>query len=275
MQHAAVPADRPARPVITLITDFGLDDWYVAAVKAALLKHCAEAALVDVSHTVPPADCLRASILLERALASFPRGSVHLAVVDPGVGSDRRLLIVHLADSWVVCPDNGLISWSWHRLGPGQAYELTWRPADYSSTFHGRDILAPVAGMLASGMAAVELGRPISRPILLGPAPAPPGARTGQIIYCDHFGNAVTNLCAQAVSVPDSVVVRAAGRDLGPLRRTYADVPRGQALALIGSSGLLEIAIRDGSAAQVLGLRVGDPVHIAETAQPTPDRPTR
>src|SRR6185503_8133377 len=152
---------------ITLTTDFGLRDSYVAAMKAVLLRHCPEARLIDVTHLVPPQDVLCGSITLERAVDGFPPGTVHLAVIDPGVGTDRRLLAVEVNRQLVVCPDNGLITWSWRRHNGGRAHEITWKPANPSATFHGRDIMAPVAGMLAAGEPPAKLSRTVDDPILL------------------------------------------------------------------------------------------------------------
>src|SRR2546421_484338 len=133
------------RPIITLTSDFGLADFYVAAMKAVLIRHCPQARLIDITHQVPRHDILCGSITLERAVDGFPAGTVHLAVVDPGVGTDRRLLVTELHRQLVVCPDNGLITWPLRLHGPGKFYQITWRPTRQSSTFHGRDILAPVA----------------------------------------------------------------------------------------------------------------------------------
>ncbi len=185
----------PAHPIVTLTTDFGLSDAYVAAMKAAILRHAPHAVLVDVTHNIPPQDVLCGSISLERAVDGFGPGTVHLAVVDPGVGTSRRILLVEIHGSTVVCPDNGLITWTWRRLGPGRVSELIWRPRNkISDTFHGRDIMGPVAGMLASGKEPAELARPIDDPILLDVAPAPRPAKSGRIIHIDHFGNATTNI---------------------------------------------------------------------------------
>src|SRR6059036_1497786 len=119
---------RGQRPIITLTSEFGLSDHYVAAMKAVLIRDCPLARLIDVTHNVPRHDILCGSITLERAVDGFPPGTVHLAVVDPGVGTDRRILVTEINRQIVVCPDNGLITWAWHRLGPGSAHELTWRP---------------------------------------------------------------------------------------------------------------------------------------------------
>jgi S-adenosylmethionine hydrolase len=251
-----------ARPIVTLTTDFGLVDSYVAAMKAVLIKRAPEARLIDVTHNVPRHDVLCGSITLERAVDGFPPGTIHLAVVDPGVGSDRRLLIAEIAKQFIVAPDNGLVTWAWRMHPGGRAYELKWRPDNPpSDTFHGRDILAPVAGMLAAGEPLPNLGRQIDDPILLDIVPAEGRATSGRVIHVDHFGNATTNLRRDAVEKP-SLSVRVNGKVLGKLKRTYWDVAPGKPLALIGSSGLLEIAVRDGSAAQQLKLSVGDEVSI-------------
>lgn len=250
-------------PIVTLTTDFGLTDSYVAEMKGVLLSRFPEARIVDVSHGVPPQDVLAGGFAIERAMRAFPTGTVHVAVVDPGVGSKRRLLQVHLHGQHVLCPDNGLITWAWRRLGGGVAHELIWRPADPSATFHGRDILAPAAAMLASGrLPASGLTGAVVEPFLLPVAPTAHRPAEAQVIHTDHFGNATTNVPAEAIAAPSPSVIRIAQRSLGPVRRTYADVADGEPLALIGSSGLLEIAVRNGSAAAALGLRVGDRLTI-------------
>jgi hypothetical protein len=253
--------DRPPT-IITLTTDFGLTDSYVAAMKAVLLRHCPHAVLIDVTHNVPRQDILCGSITLERAVDGFPPGTVHLAVVDPGVGTDRRIIITELNRSLIVCPDNGLITWSWRLHGGRSANELTWRPSKHSDTFHGRDIMAPAAGMLAAGERLEKISRPIADgPILFDVGPAEDGTR-GEVIQIDHFGNATTNIPYERVRALASHMVRVRNRNLGRLRRTYQDVAPGKPLALIGSSGLLEIAVRDGSAADDLRIHVGDPVSL-------------
>lgn len=249
--------------IITLTSDFGLSDAYVAAMKGAILRYCPAVVLIDITHNVPPQDVLCGSITLERALDGFGPATVHLAVVDPGVGSDRRLLIAEIRRSLVVCPDNGLITWAWRRHGAGKAWELTWRPpGTISDTFHGRDIMAPVAGMLAAGSSPGELGRPIGDPVLLNIAPAETGSEKGQIIHIDHFGNATTNIGRESLPAVSRAKVCVKRKRLGGFKRTYYDVAPGHPLALFGSSGLVEIAVRNGSAAKQLGLRVGDPVKL-------------
>lgn len=248
---------RPIRdvPIVTLLTDFGLTDSYVAEMKGVLLGKCPMARVVDVTHQVPPQDVLAGSVVLERVLRVFPKGTVHLAVVDPGVGTRRGLLLAKINHQYVLCPDNGLITWAWRRLGGGKAHELKWRTAKVSATFHGRDVLAPAAAELACGRGGLK-GREVD-PVLLDLWPAEAGALMARVISIDRFGNAVTN-------VPAEVGVRRlrTGRRWVAVRRTYSDVAVGQPVALIGSSGLLEVAVRGGSAAVKLGLKVGQTLAI-------------
>ena len=262
MRDPTEPPHPSNRPIMTLMTDFGTRDFYASIMKAVLLRHCPEACLVDITHHVPRHDVLCGSISLERAVAGFPAGAVHLAVVDPGVGSDRRILITRLNGQLIVCPDNGLITWAWRRLGPGESFELTWRPAASSDTFHGRDIMAPAAGMLATGQPISMLAEPIDDPILLPVSPITRLPLPVRIIHVDHFGNASSNLTRDALENVRVRTVRINGCDLGKIRRTYWDAAPGTPLALIGSSGLLEIAVRNGSAEEQLGIKVGDEVVV-------------
>jgi S-adenosylmethionine hydrolase len=252
----------PRLPIVTLTTDFGLTDSYVAEMKAVLLGRAPGVAVIDVTHGVPPQDVLAGSFVLDRALRAFPAGTIHVAVVDPGVGSARRLLAVEIYDQYVLCPDNGLITWPWRRPGRGAtAREIVWRPPQASSTFHGRDILAPVAAMLARGKGRRLFG-PTCEPILLSVAPAADSPAEAQVIHVDHFGNATTNVPAEAIASHAPLDIRLRRRSIGPVRYTYADVGVGKPIALIGSSGLLEIAVRNGSAARALRVKVGDRLTI-------------
>jgi hypothetical protein len=260
---ASKPNARSAGPaVVTLLSDFGLADAYVAAMKAAILRTCPWARLIDVTHLIPPGDILAGSFALERAVAAFEPGSVHLAVVDPGVGTSRRILVCEIAGRWVVCPDNGLITWAWRRMRPVRARALRVFPKIASPTFHGRDIMGPMAGAIAAGESLAAVTRPIKNPVLLNVAPARRPAKSGQIIHIDRFGNATTNIPADALPHRSPAVI-VDGKKLGKLRRTYGDVRSGVPLALVGSANLLEIAVRNGSAAVELGLRIGMTVNIA------------
>lgn len=252
-----------ARSIVTFTTDFGLADAYVAQMKAAVLRQCPEATLVDITHLVPPQDILAGSIALERAIAAFSPKTIHVAVVDPGVGTNRRLLLVRINGQIVLCPDNGIITWPHRRHGPAEFAELLWRPPEkVSATFHGRDILAPAAGCIASGDSIKPLAKSIDDPILLDIALAKT-LQSGRIIYIDHFGNAITNIPSEFLHGRNGPTVRAAHSPEIPLCETYSGVAAGKSLALIGSADLLEIAVRNGSAAQQLSLKVGDEVTFA------------
>jgi S-adenosylmethionine hydrolase len=243
-----------------LTTDFGTRDSYVAEMKAGLLARCAGCVVVDVTHEVPRHDVVAGAVVLERALSAFAAGTVHVAVVDPGVGSKRRILLAEINDQFVVCPDNGLIGWALARLG-GRVFELTWRPGKASRTFHGRDIMVPAAALLGQGVHPSELARPVGDPVLIDwlvPARRKAKAVRGVVIYVDTYGNCVTN-------IPEGLLagvakVRVGRRKLGVTRGSYAEVKRGEGVGLVGSAGLLEIAVREGSAAEELGIAVGDAV---------------
>jgi S-adenosylmethionine hydrolase len=253
------------RPLVTLTTDFGTTDAYVAVMKAVLLAWCPHARLIDVTHQVPRHDILYGSITLERALDGFPANTCHLCVVDPGVGTDRRILVAQAKNQTIVCPDNGLLTWTFHRHPGMKTFELTWRPGSSSNTFHGRDVMAPAVGMLAAGEPVDSIARPIDDPILLDVRPARAPSDPIRVIHLDTFGNATTNISHETLKASGLTRFSWNGIDLGPLQRTYWDVPPGKPLALIGSSGLLEIAVRDGSAAEALGVRVGDAVEATMT----------
>ncbi|HYE21229.1 MAG TPA: SAM-dependent chlorinase/fluorinase [Tepidisphaeraceae bacterium] len=249
---------------MTLTTDFGGTDSYVAEMKGVLLRECPSVAIVDVTHAVPPQDVLAGSIVLERAVRAFPPGTVHVAVVDPGVGTDRRLILTTFGSQIILCPDNGLITWLARREPDRIGFrELIWRPDTAPSpTFHGRDIMAPAAAAIARDARLVprwahSLGA--DEVTLLPIDVAPDNATTAEVIYVDHYGNAVTNLPGERSA--DLLTVRV-GRRSVRVQRTYADVPVGRPVALIGSSGLLEIAVRNGNAARDLRLKVGSRIRL-------------
>jgi S-adenosyl-L-methionine hydrolase (adenosine-forming) len=262
MRDRRLPRAPIPRRIITLTSDFGLNDSYVAAMKAAVLREHDHVRLIDVTHNVPRHDILCGSITLERAIDGFPAGTVHLAVVDPSVGTDRRLIIAQINGQSIVSPDNGLITWSWRLHGGGDVHEITWRPKKLSWTFHGRDVMAPIAARIARRDELNEFAKPIHDPILLDITPSDPGQPRGQVIHIDHFGNATTNIRHEQLPDPRQLNVKVNRRTVGKLRRTYWDVAPGKPLALIGSSGLLEIAVRDGSASDDLNIRVGDSVML-------------
>ena len=243
------------RQIITLLTDFGTADGYVGEMKGVLLSLAPDAELVDLTHDIPPQDVERARFTLARVWRRFPSGTVHLVVVDPGVGSARAALAVESGGCWLVGPDNGVLSPA--LLQPGARAVALVLPPGASATFHGRDVFAPAAAALARGERLDSLGVAANSPVISRtpePIRASDGALHGQVILVDRFGNAVTNL----ISARSGVAI-IAQLEL-PLRHTYADVPEGEPIALIGSTGFIEIAIRNGDAARTLNLERGSPV---------------
>lgn len=251
---------RPAiRPPVTLLTDFGTADGYVGEMKGVLLANAPDAQLVDVAHDLPPHDVEAARLAVARYWRRFPPGTVHLVVVDPGVGSERRAIAVASHDRLLVGPDNGVLSPA--LLLPGARAVSLAVPAGASATFHGRDVFAPAAARLAAGEPLDALGDPCDAPLVRRTPEAhrrPDGAIQGEVISVDRFGNLVTNLIARGAAR-----VELRGHAL-PLLRTYADAPPDTLLALVGSSGLVEIALRDGSAAARLGVARGEGVVLRQ-----------
>jgi S-adenosylmethionine hydrolase len=257
--------------IVTLLTDFGLSDPYVGILKGVVLGIAPEARIVDLTHDVPPQDVLTGALLLERSARWFPEGTIHLAVVDPGVGSKRRAIAIACRDRTFVGPDNGLLGFAAARHGVVRVVELAnpaFRLREVSSTFHGRDVFAPAAAHLAAGVPIERLGprlRRFERP--RWPFPRVAARRTtGRVVLVDRFGNLVTNV--EREHLPRGKIAVS----IGPFRATrilstYEDVARGELLAIFGSFGLLEIAARDGSAAKALGLGIGAKVVVEAVAR--------
>lgn len=265
--------ERTSRPIITFLTDFGHDDWFVGVVHGVLHTLAPDAHVVDLAHSIPPANIGRGAFMLEAAAPDFPQGTVHLAVVDPGVGTERRALAVEAHGQYFVGPDNGLLEWAF--CSPqAKVHELTnpkfFRP-QVSRTFHGRDVFAPVAAALARGEAIASLGPAVKDPIRL-PAHEPTrknGTLIGHVVFVDRFGNALTNLTASSLagafgdSAPDSAYeVAILDRVIPGLARSYGDAPVGTVVALLGSSGRLEIAQVGGAASDRMGIGEGDAVIV-------------
>jgi len=245
-------------PLVTLLTDFGTADAYVAEMKAAMLGIDPTIRFVDITHDLSLGDVSSATYLLARSWQRFPEGTVHLVVVDPGVGTARRALAATCAGRGFVAPDNGLLS---PVLDEAQVVALA--VADEAApTFHGRDVFAPAAARLASGTPLAELGEVFTgwHRIPLPKPRATAGRMLGAVVYVDRFGTLVTNLSAPATDEGWNVTVGTA--PVGPVRRTFADVESGALLAFVGSNGTIEIAVRDGSAASVLEVRTGAQVNL-------------
>jgi len=251
--------------IISLTTDFGLADGYVGIMKGVILGIAPHARLVDLSHDIAPQNVRQASHVLMRAAPYFPAGTIHLAVVDPGVGSPRRPLLVTTGRARYVGPDNGIFS---HALGEADAQAWVLDQPRYwldqiSRTFHGRDILAPVAAHLAAGVAPEHLAQRIHDPIRLTlpqPSRAPDGHISGEIIHVDHFGNLISNVPADWVA-HGGWLCRIAGQN-APLVRAYAEVAEGAPAGLVGSDGAVEIAVRNGNASRQFNVRIGEKLEL-------------
>jgi S-adenosylmethionine hydrolase len=273
----ASASSRPPGAPITLLTDFGTADYFVAAVKGVILSARPAVVIVDITHEIPPQDVEAAAFTLLCAYQSFPAGTINLAVVDPGVGSARRALLIEAGARFFVGPDNGIFSFVCEREeSPGltwKAFQLTntkyfrWPT---SATFHGRDVFAPVAAALAQGVTATELGTAITGIVRL-PSLEPLVSRgdkiTGRVLHIDRFGNCVTNLTADVLTadlIAGGVKLKIRRRLISSFRSHFAEetVSGGQLFAVWGSAGFLEIAVKNGSAAKVLHAKRGDQVWV-------------
>ena len=265
----------PTRPVIALLTDFGDADHYVGAMKGAILNVCPEAEIVDIVHSLEPHDIEGGAWCLAASFRTFPPGSVFVAVVDPEVGSSRRGVAIETAGYFFVGPDNGVFTYVLHEAGDFKMHAITNRAlmrAQVSPTFHGRDVFGPVAGYLAKGTPVWQVGPAAEDPVIF-PVPSMrhkgPGEWEATIVHVDRFGNLTTSLyerdlmsmLAEVGGDPTEVIVLVEGNVI-PLVHTYSDVAEGEACALVGSTGRLEIAVHRGSAARNLGAGKGAPVRV-------------
>ncbi|HYD49360.1 MAG TPA: SAM-dependent chlorinase/fluorinase [Terriglobales bacterium] len=255
--------------IVTLLSDFGDADGFVGIMKGVVLSIAPEAAIVDITHAVPPQQILPGALLLRSAVPYFPARSIHLAVVDPGVGSDRQALAIRTEQGILVGPDNGLLSLAAEAGGVVEIVALenpTYVAPKRSQTFHGRDVFAPAVAHLAAGVPLAELGPSRSGFVrLVLPQPHEQAdAITGEVIYIDHFGNLLTNISAEKLAgfreQIDSVSI--AGVSVNGPMAAYAAVAEGALLAIVNSWDVLEIAVRNGSAAACLGVSIGAPVQV-------------
>jgi S-adenosyl-L-methionine hydrolase (adenosine-forming) len=257
--------------IITLTTDFGAGSHYVAAMKGVILSIAPAATLIDISHDVPPQDIRRAALLLDDVADWFPPGTIHVAVVDPGVGTDRALVYAEIGPQRFLAPDNGLLSLLAARRPPAKIIRLSepeyWLE-EVSATFHGRDVLAPVAARLVLGLDADRLGPPLERLTALDwPQPRQRTDRiNGAVIEIDSFGNLITNLTADVLAgrpTDRRACVVCNIYETWGIYHAYAEQPGGTLVALIGSSGRLELALVGDHAARRLGIGIGAPVTLA------------
>ncbi len=253
--------------VVSLLTDFGLTDTYVGVMKGVILTHVDQpVTIVDLTHGVPAGDIAAAAYLLHTSCRYLPPGSVHVAVVDPGVGSARRILAAEADGALFLAPDNGLLTMVLGEAEKKRVVSVENRVfylSPLSRTFHGRDIFAPLAAALVRGIKLEDLG-PVTEtweklPLRLVEA-GPSGELRGEVIYIDRFGNMVTNIAGNAL--PLSPIVSVGDATIEGLSRSYASVEAGEAMAIVGSTHRLEISVRGGSAAKMLGVKVGDAVRV-------------
>ena len=272
--------------LITITTDFGTRDGYVGTMKGVIAGIAPGVPCIDITQEIPPQDVRSAAYVLWTALPYFPPESIHVVVVDPGVGTARRPIAARTSWGTLVGPDNGVFSYVWEAAPPERIVELAnpdYRTVAISSTFHGRDIFSPAGAHLARGVPLAEFGPEVTDPVRL-PAPVLTVTDTtiaGEVIYIDHFGNVITSIgrlvwegallsldpafgdAPAGIINAARVRVLVAGRDLGPVRHTYGEVSPGEPLALVGSEGLLELAVNRGHGAQALNLKIGDYVEIS------------
>jgi len=261
------------RPIITLLSDFGLRDSYVAEMKATILSICPEACIVDISHEVRKFNIRMGAFLLARAARYFPKGTIHVAVVDPGVGTERRPIIVESKRSFYVGPDNGVLMLSAQREGIKHVYVIKnpkYMLREVSRTFHGRDIFSPAAAHLANGVPPSEFGPEIFNPV--APSFIEPKISEdlieGEIIHIDDFGNLVTNISYDEmksldIREGDQLTIKLRGRAFDiKLCTAYSEVQLHKPLAIIGGCGLLELSVNQGNASKYFNVEIGERIFL-------------
>ncbi|MBN2549311.1 MAG: SAM-dependent chlorinase/fluorinase [Anaerolineales bacterium] len=257
--------------ILTLTTDFGLKDGNVGVMKGVILGLAPQAQIVDLSHLISPQNIAEAALILSRSAPYFPAGTVHVVVVDPGVGTSRRPLAAQVGEQYYVGPDNGAIT-LWLEQAESQGLKRRFVHLDQprywlsevSHVFHGRDIFAPVAGHLAAGTPLEALGAPLDDPVRLAlpqPQRTPTGWQ-GEIIHIDHFGNLACNLRREHLAGQKVATVSLGGVNIDGMVNTFGERPPGELVALLGSTGNLIVSVVNGSAAARLNAHLGDPVQV-------------
>jgi len=258
-------------PVISLTTDFGLKDGNVGVMKGVIWRICPTAQIADISHLIVPQNIREAALILFRSAPYFPAGTIHVVVVDPGVGTARRPIAARIGVQYFVCPDNGILTPLLERAEEqGQTVEIVhldksnyWLP-EVSRVFHGRDIFAPCAAHLADGVPLRALGTPITDPVRLD-LPKPVRTETGwrgEVIHIDHFGNVASNIHSEHLRESQAdksgIIVKVCGVEIRGLVDTFGERPEGELIALLGSTGNLIVSVVNGNAAARLNVKVGD-----------------
>ena len=256
-------------PILTLTTDFGLTDHYVGTMKGVILSRCPDAHIIDITHGVPAFSLWPGAYTIDQAASYFPLGTIHVVVVDPGVGTERRAILVEAIGQRFIAPDNGVLSMILSRDPGAPVREITNQQLflpTLSATFHGRDLFAPVAAALASGSASPEQVGPIlsnaERLPHLEPVQDAPDHWTGTVLSVDHFGNVITNFKAARFRIGE-FSLHIHGQAVTTFRNTFGDAPaKGECFAYVGSSGFLELARNQDSAATLLGAAPGDKIGL-------------
>ena len=252
---------------ITLTTDFGETDPYVASMKGVLTKLAPGVPVLDLSHAIPPQEVFEAALFLAGCVPWFPAETVHVVVVDPGVGTERMPIAVRWRGQLLVGPDNGVFTML-ARKAPFEGIRRIEHPEcrmePVSATFHGRDVFAPTGAKLAMGMPFETIGAVVVAPVMLCvPEPKRLGnVITGEVIHIDRFGNTITNISDDDIKISNTYAVTVGSHSITGIMRTYGEAPQGAPLALIGSGGFLEIAVNQGNAHRALGLNRGMPVYV-------------
>lgn len=256
--------------VATLITDFSTMDSYVGAIKGVLLDRSPDVNIIDITHDIPPYDVPQAAFVLKGAYSYYPKGAVHIVVVDPGVGSRRRSIAMKCGDHYFVGPDNGVFSFPIKEQGIETAVAIESQKCEFrycGRTFDGRDIFAPIAAKLLDGVDITTLGEKIDDPMCidLSEPKITDDTIVGKVFYIDRFGNCITNIEAKDLDKfeGEELMVNLAGHDVGLLRTFYSEVKMNEPIALINSSGNIEIAVNQGNASEELAARVGSIVKIS------------
>ncbi len=257
--------------LITLTSDFGLHDAYVAIMKGVILGIAPDTTFVDITHVISPQDVMEAAFVLKNSIPYFPDNTIHLAVVDPGVGTTRKAVALRKDNQWFIGPDNGLFSLLLSGAPPEEAVELNnidyWLTPTPSNTFHGRDIFAPVAAHLAAGVPLSELGSPLEALVPLHwalPIADQQGIQ-GWIVHVDRFGNCITNISHSLIDEQrngKSMKCYVGSAIIDKIESTYRDTASGEPLMLFGSNDLLEIAVNTGNASELLNIRKGSPINL-------------
>lgn len=257
-------------PIITLLTDFGTKDSYVASIKGVILSINPHCLVVDITHQVSPHDIQEGAFILANAYSYFPKGTIHLSVVDPGVGGPRKPILLVTQNYFFIGPDNGLFTFIAQREKVKQVVVLTkqkYFAPKVSKTFHGRDLFAPVAAHLSLGIKPVAFGHEMNTIIKIGfqKPMLKEGKLLGEILHIDTFGNLVSNIDKENLfrfTKGQPFVIRAGGKTISGLKEGYWEGKKGGPIALLGSSGFLEISVREGNAQKMLKLKRGDQIAI-------------